>query len=528
MATTRGWALRGTLRVPIRYILDLKHDQEKTENGSLIYTNVPVLSPEYAAEYLEKELFEKKSKYMGYHFQFSLPIGEGTSEECLEMAKEWIEKISNNEAQYVLSVHTDQAHIHAHIVTSFYKKDGKGWDIFWKRDTKLFRKEADQICKEHGFSVLEKTSFEKSQTYFEWMQNKKDTQREKLIRILDTAVEQCGSINDLVCYLERLGFECQIPNPSNKFHFTVSDKLVRESDQFYSIRIPYNTRRLKINKNDLVWIGQHQTTGEVSLDQSAKVVLLNRNDESIGTTSVDNLKNYFQEKKKGNQSFSIRMPSGQRFFRTKFLSKTKDYSWEGLQKQIQNNGLDQSLPNVLQVIQQPDSLPLIDQERKNLYMMANVPMTIQDSGVYVSVAQRKYFEAKNRELHAKIHRMIYEDYVENENTQFPDLNNQLNQCLQERQNCYAVLHQLQKQEDDWTNEQYDVFFDSDDTHQIEDLNNKIEKTKNECLENIETLDQKIRSLENRIRDIEKRQNQEKERTGTKQKQKSNKRYEPER
>lgn len=527
MATTRGWSLKGSLRVPIRYILDLEHDQIKTENGTLTYTNIPVLSPELCIENLAKKHFNKKAKYGGYHFQFSLPVGEGSPEECLEMAKEWIEKISNKEAEYVIAVHTDKPNIHAHIVTSYYKKDGKGWEIFWKRDFNLFRKEADRICKEHGCSVLENTTFEKNQAYYEWMQNQRDSQREKLIRILDTTVEQCGSINDLVCYLERLGFECQVPNPSKKYHFTVNKSLVRESDHFYSIRIPYNTRRIQINKKDFVWYSLHQA-GEVSLDQSAKVALLNRNDESIGTMSVKDLKSYFQEKKRGNHAFRIRMPSGERFFRTKFLSKTKDYSWEGLQNQIQNNGLDQSLPNVIQVIQQPDSLPLIDQERKNLYMMANVPMTIQDSGVYVSVAQRKYFEAKNRELHAKIHRMIYEDYVETENAQLPTLNHQLNQCLQERQNCYAVLHQLQKQEDDWTNEQCDVFFDSDDTHQIEDLNNQIEKTKNECLDNIETLDQKIQSLENRIRDIEKRQNKEKERTDTKQKQKSNKRYEPER
>lgn len=502
MATTRGWALKGSLRVPFRYMLDLKHNQKKTENGSLTYTNVPVLSPEYAAEYLEKQKLNKKSKYEGYHFQFSLPIGEGTPEECLEMAKEWIEKISNNEAQYLIAVHTDQAHIHAHIGTSFYKKDGKGWDIFWKRDSKYFRKEADRICKEHGYSILEKTSFEKSQTYFEWMQNKKDTQRDKLVRILDTAVEQCGSMDDLVCYLERLGFECHIPNPSNKFHFTVSDKLVRELDQFYSIRIPYNTRRLKINKNDLVWIGQHQTTGEVSLDQSAKVVLLNRNDESIGTTTVDNLKNYFQEKKIGNQSFSIRMPSGQRFFRTKFLSKTKDYSWEGLQKQIQDNGLNQSLPNVRQVIEQPDALSYIDQERKNLFTMANVPMTIHDSGVYVSVAQRRYFEAKNRELQAKMHRWSYEDYVESENAKLPELNHQLQQCLQERQNLYVLLHQLEQQEDDWRNDYAD--YDAAEMDQIEELDIQIEKTKQDCLDNLDTLDQKIQTFENRINEIKKR------------------------
>lgn len=528
MAITRGWALRGTLRVPIRYILDLRHNQEKTENGSLTYTNVPVLSPEYAAEYLEKELMEKKSKYTGYHFLFSLPVGEGTPEDCLEMAKEWIEKISNNEAQYVLAVHTDQEHIHAHIVTSYYKKDGKGWDVFWKRDSKLFRKEADRICREHGYSVLEKTSFEKSQSYYEWMQNQKDSQREKLMRILDTAVEQCGSMNDLVCYLERLGFECQIPNPSKKYHFTVSDKLVRESDQFYSIRIPYNTKRLKINKKDVVWFGQNKTA-EVSLDPSKQIVILNRNDQAIETMSVKDLNNYFQEKKRGSQSFRIQMPSGKRFFRTKFLSKDKDYSWEGLQARIQNNGLEQSLPNVLQVIQQPDSLPLIDQERKNLYTMANVPMTIQDSGVYVSVAQRKYFEAKNRELHAKIHRMIYEDYIETESAQLPELKNQLNQCLQERQNCYSVLYQLQKEDDDWTNEQSDVFFDAEQTIEVEELNEQIEKAKNESLNNIEMLDQKIQSLEKRIGQIEKRQHKEKERTGEVINQKkTNKRIEPER
>ena len=74
---------------------------------------------------MEKSLMYVKNesfKNLKYHFLYSLPEGEGTPEECLEMAKDWIEKISNNEAQYVIAVHShsDQPKIHAHIVTSCF------------------------------------------------------------------------------------------------------------------------------------------------------------------------------------------------------------------------------------------------------------------------------------------------------------------------------------------------------------------------------------------------------------------------
>lgn len=507
MATTRGKALQGNIQIPVNYILDLAHDRKKTEQGTLTYTNMPCLSPELAGYSFVENQYNRRSKYCGYHFQFSLPEGEGSPEECLEMAKEWIEAISDQKANYVIAVHTNTPNIHAHIISGYYLQDGKGWDIRWFKDSKTFRYIADRICKEHGLSVLEKTSYEKSQAYYEWMKNQRDSQRKKLVRILDTVISQVSSKEDFVSYLETLGFEVRTPKEKKDFTFTANYSLVKKiNDNSYSIRIPKSLYRIQVKKENLRWVSQNQTAMITVLNEE-NIPLLNKENKQIGIKVGSDLKNYFQEKRTGYQSLAIKMSSGDRFIRTKYLSKEKDYSWEGVQEQINQNGLTQSSPNVLRTIQYPDQTELVNQERRNLFSLSNVQMTTKDSGVYVSVAQRRYYERMNRNLQAKIHRMIYEEYMENESLKLPELNQKSLDLKQERQNCYAILHQLEDEKKEWEKDQLecstDLHFSLDQEPDAKQLNNQIQETRTQFLDQIEMINKEIQSTEKRIKEIRK-------------------------
>ena len=128
----------------------------KTDNGKYVLTSS---SNRPMAEAFEWKCNQSnnQSESGGFHFQLSLPSGEGSAEDCMELAREWIETISNGKAKYIIAVHTNTNNIHAHIAVDKYLKDGKVWDIYWKRDQKRFREISDRICVKHGFSVLEET-----------------------------------------------------------------------------------------------------------------------------------------------------------------------------------------------------------------------------------------------------------------------------------------------------------------------------------------------------------------------------------
>ena len=108
--------------------------------------------------------------------------------------------VSNGKAKYIIAVHTNTNNIHAHIAVDKYLKDGKVWDIYWKRDQKRFREISDRICVKHGFSVLEETR-NRSQTYFEWLGEHSDNNRDVIKKIMDTVIPKVASYNYFKNYM---------------------------------------------------------------------------------------------------------------------------------------------------------------------------------------------------------------------------------------------------------------------------------------------------------------------------------------
>lgn len=78
MATTRGWAMKGNIVNLVNYILDVGNDREKTDNGKYVLTSS---SNRPMAEAFEWKCNQSnnQSESVGFHFQLSLPSGEGSA-----------------------------------------------------------------------------------------------------------------------------------------------------------------------------------------------------------------------------------------------------------------------------------------------------------------------------------------------------------------------------------------------------------------------------------------------------------------
>ena len=102
-----------------------------------------------------KEMFGKTGGRQGYHFIISLKPGEGTPQEMYEIAMKFAERAFHNEYETVVAVHTDKAHIHAHVIINSvnmvtgYKFQYRKGD--WKR---IYQPITNELCKEYGLSII--------------------------------------------------------------------------------------------------------------------------------------------------------------------------------------------------------------------------------------------------------------------------------------------------------------------------------------------------------------------------------------
>ena len=102
-----------------------------------------------------KAMFGKTGGRQGYHFIISLKPGEGTPQEMYEFAMKFAERVFHNEYEAVVAIHTDKAHIHAHIIINSvnmvtgYKFQYRNGD--WKR---IYQPITNELCEEYGYFVV--------------------------------------------------------------------------------------------------------------------------------------------------------------------------------------------------------------------------------------------------------------------------------------------------------------------------------------------------------------------------------------
>ena len=144
--------------------LDYDQKEEKTKGGELVSSYM--CSPETAAEEFEmsKLLYEsitgrkqpKDRDIIAYRIIQSFKPGEITPEEANRLGYELAMKFTKGKHQFIVSTHTDKAHIHNHVEfnSTNLECDGKFNNFY--NSALILRRLNDQICREHGYSVIEK------------------------------------------------------------------------------------------------------------------------------------------------------------------------------------------------------------------------------------------------------------------------------------------------------------------------------------------------------------------------------------
>ena len=165
----------------------------------------------YAEMIAVQRRFGLRGKVVGYHGIQSFREGEVTPEKAFVIGKKTARKMWGDRYQVLVTVHLNTDNVHCHFVVNPVSfKDGAKFKNKIG-DHKELRKLSDEICREHGLSVLENSEFYSKGKKKEYWVHKagKKTHRDYLREDVEAALAKCGSFREIEYYLKCLGYRFQ-------------------------------------------------------------------------------------------------------------------------------------------------------------------------------------------------------------------------------------------------------------------------------------------------------------------------------
>jgi len=201
MATTRLMPLHvGKGRIvstAISDIIDYVENPKKTDHGRLITgyrCDTRIADEEFILSKRQYEYITGRSQgrrdVIAYHTRQSFKPGEVTPEEANEIGWELAMRFTKGKHAFIVCTHIDKAHIHNHIIFNSTTLDcERKFRNFWG-STKAVRRLSDQICVEHGLSIIENPKPSKGH-YGTWLgDDKVPSFQQQLRAAIDAALEQ--------------------------------------------------------------------------------------------------------------------------------------------------------------------------------------------------------------------------------------------------------------------------------------------------------------------------------------------------
>ena len=203
MAYTRIHAVKATIDKSVAYICN----PDKTD-GNLLVSSFSC-SPETAKFDFKTALSKTSSKdvNLAYHLIQSFAPKEVSDEEAHRIGKELADRLLMGNYSYVIATHNDRDHIHNHII--FCAADNVDHRKFnsCKRSYYRIRQLSDELCKEHGLSVIE-TSDRKGKTYTEWKADREGKSWKTQIRNdIDEVIKTAGTYEEFLILIKDRGYE---------------------------------------------------------------------------------------------------------------------------------------------------------------------------------------------------------------------------------------------------------------------------------------------------------------------------------
>ena len=208
MAVTKIKPIRGTVNKALAYILD----PQKTDDAFYVSSYGCAASDAAAKEFewtrnLAVQQGVQMPKVLARHLIQSFDIGEVTPEEAHEVGKQLADEWLKGKYEYVIATHIDKGHCHNHIIFNAVNYVDFHAYRSNKRTYRELRQLSDEICKEHGLSVIP-PSQNKGVDYKEYTEAKRGTSwKQKLKQTIDRLVITAKDYDDFLRLMQEAGYE---------------------------------------------------------------------------------------------------------------------------------------------------------------------------------------------------------------------------------------------------------------------------------------------------------------------------------
>ena len=219
MGYTKIFAIRQRLDKTVAYaaneektcldkLVDYAADPEKTEMR--LYEsciNCKNVDNAYEVMVSTKRKWGKEDGVQGYHIIQSYKPGEVTPEQAHAIGMEFAQKMFGDRYEVVVATHLNRHHLHNHIViNSVSFVDGKKYHSNRKSYYHELRETSNEICQEHGLSVIKPKA--KGKQYPEWEAEQKGTGtlRSAIREDIDAAIRYSYTMEDFWTLLQKQGY----------------------------------------------------------------------------------------------------------------------------------------------------------------------------------------------------------------------------------------------------------------------------------------------------------------------------------
>jgi hypothetical protein len=208
MAVTKIKPIRGTVNKALAYILDPK----KTDDQLYVSSFGCAASDAAAKEFewtrnLAVQRGMQMPKVIARHLIQSFDVGEVTPEQAHEIGKQFADEWLKGKYEYVIATHIDKGHCHNHII--FNAVNFVDYHAYRsnRRTYREMRQLSDEICKEHGLSVIP-PSQSKGMDYKEYTEAKRGTSwKQKLKQTIDRCIITAKDYDEFLKLMQEAGYE---------------------------------------------------------------------------------------------------------------------------------------------------------------------------------------------------------------------------------------------------------------------------------------------------------------------------------
>lgn len=263
MAVTKLWPIRGRVDSPLNYaaneektanprwdksslqnLTDVMHyaaDEDKTEKQffvSGVNCNPAIARDQFVTV---KKQFDKEDGIVAYHGYQSFAEGEVTPEQAHEIGIELARRFWGDGYQVIIATHLNTKCVHNHfVVNSVSFKDGKRCRAKRWYD---FNKVSDEICREHGLSVIENPRGKSVPAFVYNAEKAGAPTRLNLAKAaVDEAIEASQNLHEFRMALKAMGYSCNL-DPGRKY-WTIRQQDWRRPIRMYRMGDAYSNESI--------------------------------------------------------------------------------------------------------------------------------------------------------------------------------------------------------------------------------------------------------------------------------------------